>query len=177
TIAEQDRASAVVLAGVVDEDASGDDESVLGGVVRVVDREIDSAAAKAPARSAGAGQSVLERQIRERDALACFQFVDEGGIYAVRGRVDGDRRVGPGRSGAACPGDDGQGDEHPQEKDEATVHERAGKMPCRAMMNVRPKKGGMLLCGRLPPADVVETGFICTLPAPEVVYIRVERPA
>src|SRR5437667_404082 len=41
--------------------------------------------------------------------------------------------------------------------------ERAGKTPCIAMMNVRPRNGGMLLWGRFPPAIDVAKGFICTL--------------
>src|SRR5579864_4563355 len=31
------------------------------------------------------------------------------------------------------------------------------------MMNISPRKGAMLLCGRLPPAMEVANGFICTL--------------
>ena len=36
----------------------------------------------------------------------------------------------------------------------------AGKTPCRAMMNIKPRNGAMLLCGRLPPAMDKAKGFI-----------------
>src|ERR1700681_4878590 len=41
--------------------------------------------------------------------------------------------------------------------------ERAGNTPCKAMMKVRPKKGGMLLWGWLPPAIDSANGLIGTL--------------
>ena len=42
-----------------------------------------------------------------------------------------------------------------------------GKIPCKAMMNVMQRYGGMLLWGRLPPVNPVPCAFIGTLEAPE----------
>src|SRR6266851_777600 len=50
---------------------------------------------------------------------------------------------------------------------ESDHQERGGNTPCNAIMNVKPRMGGILLCGRLPPVIDVPKGFICTLLAPE----------
>jgi len=52
---------------------------------------------------------------------------------------------------------------------------RAGNTPWRAMMKVRLRNGGMLLCGRLPPVIVVARGLIATF-SPGRPGGREERP-
>jgi hypothetical protein len=42
-------------------------------------------------------------------------------------------------------------------------HDRAGKIPCRAMTKVKVRYGGMLLCGSEPPATERADGLIVTL--------------
>ena len=43
-------------------------------------------------------------------------------------------------------------------------------MPCKAMMKLSVRNGGMLLCGWLPPTTEIAFGFMVTLLAPLAAY-------